>query len=180
MNFTPANPDIWHYGWLMQRHLDWLRACGVPMTAIVQPDPLRLARGHKAADERFEPDPAGPDWFVFAERDDLIFWRPRTGELATWAGRAFALGESAISNASTYSFNFALNIFASPLDWLRAARDGVVVLDWRHAFDHLRECPRVAVDEALLPIYRRHMRPARMPDVFLLEAAPQRNHRRSA
>ncbi|MBB4524641.1 hypothetical protein GGE62_004718 [Rhizobium leguminosarum] len=32
----------------------------------------------------------------------------------------------------------------------------------------------------MLPIYRRHMRPARMPDVFLLEAAQQRNHRRLA
>lgn len=97
------NFDISSCGGLMQRHLDWLTASGVPMTAIIQPDPVRIAHGQKAADGRFDPDPGGPDWFVFAERDDVVFWRPRTGELATWDGRAFALGERAIDQASTYS-----------------------------------------------------------------------------
>ncbi|MDC7742832.1 hypothetical protein [Rhizobium binxianense] len=177
---TDVDPYYPHIGWLLPRHLTWLRAHGVPMAAIVQPEPVRLARGYRAADGRFDPDPSGPDWFAFAERDDLVFWRPKTGSLATWAGRSFALGEAAIGNAATYSFGSALHIHADPLSWLIHGRNGTVMLDWRHAFDQLRECPRIAVDDRLLPIYRRHMRPARMPDVFLLEAARQRNHRRLA
>jgi hypothetical protein len=109
----------------------------------------------------------GPLWFAFIEPEDIVFWEPRTGALATWNGRAFALGESMIDNASTYSFDFALNVFASPLDWLRAERDGIVVVNWDRAFDYLRDCPRVAVDKALRPLYLRQMKPPRLPEVFI-------------
>ncbi|WP_392709858.1 hypothetical protein [Rhizobium ruizarguesonis] len=161
------NFDISSCGWLMQRHLDWLTASGVPMTAINKPYPVRLAHGHKAADGRFDLDPGGPDWFVFTERDDLVFWRPRTGELATWDGRAFALGEKAIDQASTYCFGFALKIFESPLDWLRAGRDGVVILNWWGAYDGLQHCPSVELPESLEQHYEQHMQPRRMPQVFI-------------
>ncbi|MBB2685860.1 UNVERIFIED_ORG: hypothetical protein GGD47_003463 [Rhizobium etli] len=154
-------------GGLLQRHLDWLVASGVQMTAIVRPEPIRLAHGFRAADGRFDPDPSGPDWFTFSEAEDRVFWRPKSGELATWAGRSFALGESAIGNAATFSFGHALHVYASPLDWLRAGREGCVIVTWRHAFDHLRDCPRIAVDERLLPIYQRHMHPSRLPKVFV-------------
>ncbi|AJC80942.1 hypothetical protein IE4803_CH03786 [Rhizobium etli bv. phaseoli str. IE4803] len=165
--FPPADPDIWTYSWLMQRHVNWLTKSGVSMTAIVQPHPVRLAHGRKAADGRFEPDPTGPDWFVFCEWEDLVFWRPRTGEVATWAGRAFALGESAIDNASGYALDGHLHVFADPLQWLRSGRGGIVVLDWARAFDELRHCPRIAVAESLWSTYRLAMRPVRMPRVFL-------------
>lgn len=154
-------------GWLLPRHLTWLRANGVPMDAIIQPEPVRLAHGFGAHDGRFERDPTGPDWFVFFECEDLIFWRPRTGEVATWAGRAFALGESAIDNASGYALDGHLHVFADPLQWLRSGRRGIVVLDWARAFDELRHCPRIAVAESLLSTYRLAMRPVRMPRLFL-------------
>lgn len=168
------------FGGLLQRDIDWLRACGVPMRAIIRPQPIRRSHGFRAADGRFEIDANGPVWFTFIESEDVIFWRPKSGELSTWAGRSFALGEAAIGNAATYSFGSALHIYADPLSWLIHDRNGTVVLDWRHAFDQLRECPRIAVDDRLLSIYRRYMRPARMPDVFLLKVARQRNHRRLA
>ncbi|WFT88030.1 hypothetical protein [Rhizobium leguminosarum] len=158
-------PDI---GWLLPRHLTWLRANGVLMSAIVEPQPVRLAHGFRAADGRFDPDPSGPDWFAFVEAEDVIFWRPKNGEVATWDGRAFALGEAAIDNPATYSFGQVLNIYSDPLMWLRARRDGCVVLNWRFAFDKLRHCPRVAIAESLVPIYDRHMQPPRMPEVFVL------------
>lgn len=161
------NFDVSSCGGLMQRHLDWLTASGVPMKAIIQPDPVRIAHGRKAADGRFDPDPGGPDWFVFAERDDVVFWRPRTGELATWFGRAFALGEQAIDQATTYSFGFSLNIFESPLDWLRAGRDGVVILNWGRAYDMLRHCLRVEIPESLKERYDQYMQPRHMPQVFI-------------
>ncbi|MFT2210689.1 hypothetical protein ACLJYM_02250 [Rhizobium giardinii] len=159
--------DISSCGGLMQRHIDWLTGNGVPMSAIIRPSPIRFARGHRAIDGRFEHDPNGYDWFVFSEATDLIFWRPGTDELATLDGRAFAINETMIDAASTYSFGHCLHVFESPLDWLRAARDGCVVVNWRLAFDRLRYCPRIAIAESLLPIYDRHMTPV-LPELFIL------------
>ncbi|MGO8218879.1 hypothetical protein ACC746_31310 [Rhizobium ruizarguesonis] len=165
---TDVDPSYPYIGWLLPRHLTWLRAHGVPMAAIVQPEPVRLARGYRAADGRFDPDPSGPDWFAFAERDDLIFWRPKTGELATWNGRSFALGEAVIDDASTYLLDGHLHLFQHPLAWLRRNRDGIVITNWSLAFDRLRDCPRIEIAESLLPTYRKHMQPARMPQLCVL------------
>ena len=52
-----------------------------------------------------------------------------------------------------------LRIFADPLDWLRAAGNGLVIVDWRQTFDRLRDVPRVAVAEEILAQYRRAMQP---------------------
>ncbi len=106
--------------------------------------------------------------FAFEEQDDWVFWDPRHGKFATYANRVFALGEAAIDEAATYSFDCALNVFDNPISWLLAKRDGIVVLDWRLAFDRLREVPRIALVESLLPLYRRHMQPARVPELFII------------
>jgi hypothetical protein len=42
------------------------------------------------------------------------------------------------------------------------------VLDWNSTFDRLRDVPRIAIAETLLPLYRRHMKPARMPAVSVI------------
>ncbi|NNH45506.1 hypothetical protein ELH16_08650 [Rhizobium ruizarguesonis] len=169
MNVTSCcYPDMPVLGGLMRRHLDWLHASGVPMSAIIQPALIRLAHGFRAADGRFEIDANGPDWFAFAEPEDVIFWRPKTGELATWAGRSFAIGENMICDASTYALDGHLHIFQHPRDWLRRNRDGIVIVDWNLAFDRLRDCPRIKIAETLLPTYRKHMQPARMPALCLL------------
>ena len=130
--------------------------------SLAQPLAMKVALGHIAPDGRFEPDIRRDRWFVFdeAEADDMVFWQRQTGRLTTWSGRAFALGQAAIDEAATYSFDCSLNIFDDPLDWLRSRRDGIVVLDWTRAFDRLRDAPRIALAESLLPLYRRHMRPA--------------------
>ena len=64
-------------------------------------------------------------------------------------GRAFALGEDAIGNPGTYSFDCNLNIWPDPLMWLRAKCDGCVILDWRRAWSCLQDAPRIAVHERL-------------------------------
>lgn len=145
----------------------WLRGHGFAVEAIAD---LRFAIGIKAADGRFDNDPAGEGWIVFPERDDVVFWSPATGQFATWYGRAFAIGEVSIDNPATYAFDCNLNIYKSPIDWLYADRDGIVVIDWARAFDWLRDAPRIAVAEALWPTYRKQMRPARLPEVFVLQA----------
>ena len=145
---------------------------GVPAIALIRPNLMRIATGHKASDGRFEPDPSGNRWCAFEveDVDDIVFWQPDTDALATWDGRAFALGQEVIGEAATYCFDCSLNIFASPLDWLQAKRDGIVVLDWTIAFDRLRDAPRIAIAESLLPIYRRYMKPARIPELLIIPA----------
>jgi hypothetical protein len=148
--------------------LEWLMARGVPMQVLMAPRPIRLAHGLVGDDGLFEYDSGGDPWFAFEEPDDWVFWQTGRSRLVTYTGRAFALGEEAITNAGTYAFDCTLNIFANPLEWLLAKRDGIVVLDWRRAFDRLRDAPRIAIDETLLPTYRRFMKPARVPQLFVM------------
>jgi hypothetical protein len=155
-----------------QAELDRLRRLGIDVMSLARPIAMRVAVGHRAADGRFDPDPTGHRWFTFEEpgAGDIVFWSQTAGALATWCGRSFALGEDVIGEPGTYSFDCALNILADPADWLRARRDGIVVLPdrWGDAFDRLRDCPRVAVDQRLLSLFKKSMKPARLPEVFVI------------
>lgn len=146
----------------------WFVEMGVPGRALVHPTIVKVARGAAAPGGFFDFDPAGDRWLCFEERDDLIFWHPGDGTLCTDAGRAFALGEAAVGNPATFAFDCNLNIFENPMDWLRAGRDGIVILKWRWAFDRLRDVPRIAVDERLLPVLKEHMRPPHSPEIYVM------------
>jgi len=128
------------------------------------------ATGFAAADGLFESVDNAQRWLAFEEAEDTVFWQPRYGTIATYANRAFALGEAAINDPGTYALDCSLNIYADPLEWLRAERDGIVVLDWNVAFDRLRDAPRITIAERLLPLYRRHMKPAHTPELFVMLA----------
>lgn len=160
-----------------QAEIDAFRREAVEPLSLASPAPLQVGHGHVGADGLFDADVSSERWFAIEEyvADDIVFWHPRSDRLATWSGRAFALGEQIITEAATYSFDCALNIFNNPLDWLRARRDGIVVLDWTQAFDRLRDCPRIAIVENLLPAYQHHMKPGHMPDLFVMP-----NRRRNA
>lgn len=162
--------DLAQYPLMEFTHFDWLRRAGVHTDVITTVMPIRVARGSVAEDERFDDDPEGAAFLVFEEADDLVFWQPRTGQIGTRHGSAFALGEAAILDPATYSFDGNLNIFTDPLEWLLSGADGIVVLDWSRAFDRLRDCPRIAIAEDLLFLYRRHMKPARLPELSVLVA----------
>lgn len=151
-----------------QAELAWLIRERVPTAAMIQPAPVMVATGSKAEDGLFEHAEDGERWLAFEQEDDFVFWHPAAENMATFANRAFALGEEIILNPGTYAFDCMLNIFSSPLDWLRAKRDGIVILDWSKAFDRLRDAPRIAIVESLLPLYRRHMRPAHTPELFVI------------
>ncbi|RWP04750.1 hypothetical protein [Mesorhizobium sp.] len=160
----PDNDDIQSF----------LRA-GINVMALACPDAMKTACGYIAEDGRFEHDPRSEKWFAFEEfgAGDIIFWRRATDTLTSFYGWAFALGEDRITEPGAYSFDCALNIFAGPLEWLRAKRDGIVVLPdkWPFAFDRLRDCPRIAIAEQLLPAYRSYMKPLRMPELLVIPAA---------
>jgi hypothetical protein len=155
---------------LRQSHIDWLIAQGVPAIAIVMPYALEIARGIRAEDGIFEHDPVGTAWFVFNEPDDTICWNPKTGEVATDLGRAFALGQDEIANPGATSLGQWLHVHESPLDWLRASRRGIVVLRWEWAFEQLRDVERIAVPESLVSRYEKNMKP-KLPAVGVIQKA---------
>jgi hypothetical protein len=155
-----------------QTELDLLLRAGVDIMALAAPLAMQVSCGTIGPDGLFDPDPQGERWFAFEEpaSEDIIFWHWSSGRSCSWSGRAFALGQEVIANPSTYSFDCNLNIFADPLDWLLARRDGIVVLpgQWPLAFDRLRDAPRIALTEQLLPLYRRSMRPSRVPELLVV------------
>lgn len=63
---------------------------------------------------------------------DIAAWQPASGRLGTWCHRAWALGESTIY-APRLSEQGALPVWRSPVGWLRARREGVVLIQPRLA-----------------------------------------------
>ena len=74
-------------------------------------------------------------------------WTPVQNALATWRGDAFALGQEAVFNPATYFDGGALHVHETPLQWLRADRQGIVIL--RHDLSHayLAHCQRLACSD---------------------------------
>jgi hypothetical protein len=99
----------------------------------------------------FALDPDGERALIFRAEDcgeviDLIAWQPRTDKLASWRGIAFCLGDvDDIFNSATYFAGGALRVHETPLQWLRAERDGIMILrpDLAHAYlaDRRIVCP---------------------------------------
>lgn len=163
-------------GTLRQREIDWFLSNGVKAKSLIEPSIIGLARGHSGPDGIFEDEESGATWFAFEEGADRVFWRPRTGELATEYGRAFALGEDDITNPGVTAFGAFLRIHGDPLEWLQDDRRGIVVLRWALAFDRLRDVDRVAVPDDLLSTYRKSMTPG-VPQVKVI---PRGSERRAA
>ena len=75
---------------------------------------------------------------------DLIAWNPETGALASWMGAAFCLGDlDDIHNPATFFMGGALHVHADPLQWLKAGREGIVILRPEMAHALLRNCRRI-------------------------------------
>ncbi len=153
---------------LKQPMIDWLLSKSVSPDAIIKPTPIMTAKGSKAHDGIFEEAFDGLPWLAFEEDADLVYWRPKTGELATECGRTFALGQDLASNPYICGMGTWLNIYADPISWLRNDRSGLVILRWEWCFEFLRDVARIAVEEPLLAKYRKHMRPPHLPELAVL------------
>ncbi len=88
--------------------------------------------------------------FVFLALDeegetaDLVAWAPQENRLAAWFGASPLLGAENLW-APRLTKERALAVFESPLGWLRAGREGVVVIDPQRAAPLLRHAePLVA------------------------------------
>jgi hypothetical protein len=69
---------------------------------------------------------------------DLIAWTPRLNCTASWLGRVALLGEDELL-APRLDDEQALMVHETPLAWLIAGRQGVVIVDPRKAAPILRE-----------------------------------------
>jgi hypothetical protein len=102
----------------------------------------------------FELDDGGQRAIIFRAQDraeiiDLIAWQPHTGTFASWRGQAFCLGDvDDIFNPATYFARDALRIHATPLDWLLADREGIVILRPNLAPAYLSQCQRIRCSNA--------------------------------
>jgi len=79
---------------------------------------------------------------------DIAAWQPRTGQLATRRHAGFAIGQEGIFNPATYFADGVLQVHETPLQWLQAEREGIVILrpDLVHAY--LAGCQRIVCPDA--------------------------------
>ncbi len=98
---------------------------------------------------KFDLDHEGERALTFRAEDrdqviDLIAWQPSTGALASWRGRAFCLGDvDDIFNPATYFNGGALHVHATPLNWLLADRQGIVIVQPDLAPAYIANCQRI-------------------------------------
>ena len=129
------------------KELLWLHKQGVTMVAMTRPWIIGAERVSFDGKSGFDFDATGDRAMIFRAEDngittDLIAWSGN--KLATWRNVAFALGDaSQIFNPATWFGGGGLRIHASPLEWLRAHRTGIVILKPELCWAYLRNVPRV-------------------------------------
>jgi hypothetical protein len=139
-------------------------------------NPVGSAKG-RFDGNRFDIDPAGVSCLTFLAEDrgeatDIIAWSPDTGQIGSWFGTAFALGDLAqIWNPATYFGGDALAIHADPLAWLKY-RQGLCITNPKLAWSYLHTAPRIiAVDEAMAGQLAEWLKPPMLPTpkIFIRE-----------
>lgn len=152
-----------------ERECRWLVSQGVTPDTIATPRPIRAASVW-FWQNTFDFDVDGERSLIFLEDRDAIAWQPRTGALACWRGVAFCLNEEAIDNPATYFAGGALKIHRTPLDWLRADGNGIVIVQPRYAYASLRHARRLAfADEAYARQVQQWISPPTPTAEFLVE-----------
>ncbi len=132
-----------------------------------------MQRGSCGADGWFDPDDKGPLCIAILIEDrtgpiDVGFWDPRSNSLSSLSRIAFAIGEEHIDNPGVTALGGALKVWCNPLEWLRAGRDGMVVLRPELTWIRLNHIPRIqARDQQHLVELRHLLRPQRVPMIVL-------------
>ena len=126
------------WGFPSDDELRWLLRQGISDAAL-WPISGATVRFDRSA---FDLDDSGERALIFRAEDcgeviDIVAWQPRTGKLASWRGQAFCLGDVGdVFNPATYFFGGALHVHETPLQWLLAEREGILILrpDLAHAY----------------------------------------------
>lgn len=152
-----------------EKECRWLVDQGVDPDALIQPGPIRAASVTFFRDA-FDFDADGQRALLFLEERDAIAWQPTRGLLRPWRGVAFALNEEAIFNPGTYFAGGALRVHATPLEWLQAGREGIVIVQHRYDYAMLRHAPRLSFQtEGHARAVQARMQPPKVQNKFLVE-----------
>jgi len=125
---------------LDQRALDWLLAQGIGIDVVgsfgkLEMVPLAVQCARVILDGYGGYIASGIGDFAYilpVIRDsiiDLVAWVPRTGEIATRDGIGAMLGEGHVGCDGWGTTGRAIPVFRSPLNWLRADRQGLVIVN---------------------------------------------------
>ncbi len=144
---------------LTRYEVEGLDSMGVPMSALMGPPPVKagyvLFGQHSFEFEQHCPlgveampalifpilDRQGDAW-------DMVAWCGRTGQLASWLGRAWAIGEDTIYRPRL-SDHGGLPIWRDPLRYLQANREGIVIVRPRAALHYLVDAEPLLAEDAL-------------------------------
>ncbi|MDI2073042.1 hypothetical protein [Bradyrhizobium sp. Mp27] len=140
---------------LNQREIDRFAALGVPAVNLGTPWPVLVDKvafcgGYFSFAE--DVGLAGEQAFTFvvfsnAGMIDIAAWQPATQRLALWCGEGFALGERQIQHPNPLVDG--LRVFRSPIEWLRAGRCGIVILQPGFARSALADVPILVAEDEL-------------------------------
>lgn len=116
----------------------------------------------------FIPDLDGEKALIFRATDrdeviDLVAWAPTSGNVGSFLGLAFCLGELEQTFCpSTWFASGGLDIHRSPLDWLRMGKRGIVILKPELTYAFLRRCSRlICTDRELAAEVSKRLAPPR-------------------
>jgi hypothetical protein len=76
---------------------------------------------------------------------DLVAWLPKSGALASWLGASFCLGDERQIDGPY--LDEPLQVWRSPVSWLKAERRGIVIVEKSRAFDRLRDVPELVCED---------------------------------
>ncbi len=168
-----------HWGIPTEAEILWLLQQGFSENALMKPT-LILAANVTFLDNRaFDLKVGGERAFVFVVAEnghvlDHVAWDPKRGALASWRGAAFALGQDAIFNPASYFDDSALRVHRTPLEWLSAERDGIVIVQPQLTYAYLRDARLSFADRAFAQKVKRWREPSTPRGELLIEVPSER------
>ena len=162
---------------------DWFVANGVPPINLVKTwagyydmvlhdDVVFLDDGYFEFSRYREGNPEAALTFVCWSQDgvaeDVCAWQTMTGKIATWLGHARMLGED---NLLGPRLDGVLMVHADPLEWFRANRSGVVILNRERAAPLLREAGTLGVSTLEIAKKLKKVLAVELPEILIPDGA---------
>ena len=148
--------EYWNARPLWQSDLDHFAALGISGLGLANPDMVLKAGiilddgGNTFVFEHHTDSDGGRDAFILPVEGasgiiDLVAFDPEIGTLSTWLGRAFAINEASIWEPNLDGD--PLPIWRDPVGWLKAKREGIVLLKPQQAYSYLDHLPGVIAED---------------------------------
>jgi len=148
--------EYWSGRSLWRSDLDYFAALGISGLDLATPDMVLKAGiipeddGDTFIFEHATDTDEGRDAFILPVEGafgihDLVAFDPEIGLLATWLGRAFAINEASIWEPNLD--RDPLPVWRDPIGWLKAKRQGIVLLRPEQAYSYLDHLPGVIAED---------------------------------